>query len=667
MSMTGSARVFHSSGIGSQLEHPTSEPCVMVIFGASGDLTKRLLVPALYNLACDGLLSENFAVIGFARSEFSDEKFREMMGGDEGLRTFHTREEFDEAECEKLLRRFHFHTGNIDVDSVRQLRQRVAALDAEFGTKGNVLFYLAMAPKFFGPLCKTIYEAGFHEGPGWKRIIVEKPFGTDLESAKKLNAEILEHWGENQIYRIDHYLGKETVQNLLAFRFSNGMFEPLWNQSHIDNIQFNVCEMVDVQGRGGYYDHAGVLRDMIQNHMFQMLAYLCMEPPASFEADAIRNEKAKLLQSVRIYEPSEVPRHVVRGQYGPLHDGGGRIGKPGYREEKDVDPRSSTETFAAIKLHIDNWRWQGVPIYLRSGKALWKRSTEIVVTFRKAPEKIFRGTPVDALETNRLLFHIQPYQGIELKFQAKVPGPTIQLQGVDMKFSYGEAFKASRYTGYEVMVYSCTRGDATLFSRGDLVVAAWQVAQPILDYWSANPAGDEFPNYMRGSWGPPVASDFIERDGRSWYEVVTPDVLERLPLFKGAEPLLLNAVIMALRPAAAAAGETIISIDDTAKEMYLIARGEAQVVDRAGKLMETLRDGDFFGEVGLLLCTARTATVKAKTQCDLFVLEKDEFSRILREYPQFAETLRGFATERYDIAVSCEELMSPSRSGLPPK
>jgi glucose-6-phosphate 1-dehydrogenase len=658
--MTDAAKVFGSSGIDSQSEYPTSEPCVMVIFGASGDLTKRLLVPALYNLACDGLLSDNFAVIGSGRSDFSDEKFRELMGGDDGLRAFHTRKEFDEAQCEKLLSRFHFHTGNIDVDDFRELRKRVAELDAKFGAGGNVLFYCAMAPKFFGPLCDTLYEAGFQEGPGWKRIIVEKPFGTDLESARTLNTEILKHWSENQVYRIDHYLGKETVQNLLAFRFSNGMFEPLWNRSHIDNIQFNVSEMVDVQGRGGYYDHSGVLRDMIQNHMFQMLAYLCMEPPASFEADSIRNEKAKLLQSVRVYTPDEVALNAVRGQYGPHHDGAGNIEKPGYRDEKDVDPNSSTETFAAVKLQIDNWRWQGVPIYLRSGKALWKRSTEIVVTFRTPPERIFRGTEVEELEPNRLLFLIQPYQGIELKFQAKVPGPAIQLQNVDMKFSYGDAFKASRYTGYEVMVYSCTRGDATLFSRGDLVEAAWKVAQPILDYWSANPAGDEFPNYMRGTWGPPAASDLIERDGRSWFEVVAPDVLERLPLFKGAEPLLLNAVIMALNPTTAAPGETIISIDDTAKEMYLIARGEAEILDRSGKVMEWLHDGDFFGEVGLLLCTARTATVRAKTQCDLFVLEKDEFSRILREYPQFAETLRKFANERYDIAVSCEELMSPS-------
>jgi glucose-6-phosphate 1-dehydrogenase len=655
--MSDTARVFRSASAEAQVGNPRSEPCVMVIFGASGDLTKRLLVPALYNLACDGLLSDNFAVIGAGRSEITDEAFREMMGGDQGLRAFHTRNQFDEAQCERLIRRFHFQPGNIDVADFRRLRQRVSELDQQFGAQGNVLFYFAMAPRFFGPLCDTLAAAGFQDGPGWKRIIVEKPFGTDLASALALNAEILKHWDEKQIFRVDHYLGKETVQNLLAFRFSNGMFEPLWNNKHIDNIQFNVCEAVDVQGRGGYYDHSGVLRDMIQNHMFQMLAYLCMEAPGSFHADAIRNEKAKLLESVRVYRPEEVPQYAVRGQYGPLLDPDGTVKKPGYRQEKDVDPASSTETFAAIKLHIDNWRWQGVPIYLRSGKALWKRGTEIVVTFKQAPEATFRGTSVERLEPNRLLFHIQPYQGIELLFQAKVPGPTVQLQKVDMRFSYGDAFKASRYTGYEVMVYSCTRGDATLFSRGDLVEAAWKVAQPILDYWQATPAGDEFPNYIRNSWGPPAASDLIERDGRRWFEVVTPELLEKLPLFKGAEELLLNSVIMALHSTSAAPGETIIQAGEIAREMYLICRGEVEILDRAGKVVETLRDGNCFGEVGLLLCSSRTASVRAKGPCDLFVLTKADFSRILRDYPQFAEGLTRIAKERYQLAVSCEELM----------
>jgi glucose-6-phosphate 1-dehydrogenase len=647
-----------SGSMGAAIENPTSEPCVMVIFGASGDLTKRLLVPALYNLACDDLLSDNFAVLGTGRSEISNEEFRESMAGEEnGLRAFHTRKEFDEAACDKLLDRFYFASANIDQEGFKKLKQTVQELDKKYQAGGNVLFYFAMAPRFFGSLCENLYQAGFQDGEGWKRIIVEKPFGTNLQSALDLNDDILKHWNEEQIYRVDHYLGKETVQNLLAFRFSNGIFEPLWNKNYIDNIQFNVCEAVDVQGRGGYYDHSGVLRDMMQNHMFQMLAYLCMEPPGSFEPDSIRNEKAKLLESVRAYTMEEVPEYVVRGQYGPSYDEKGDLLKPGYRQEADVNPESNTETFAAAKLQIDNWRWEGVPIYLRSGKALWKRGTEIVVEFKKAPEKIFQGTGIKQLSANRLVFHIQPYQGIELLFQAKTPGPTMQLQSVDMAFNYGNAFKASRYTGYEVMVYSCTRGDATLFSRGDLVEAAWRIAQPLLDYWGSTPAAD-FPNYTRNSWGPKSAYDLLEKDGRRWFEVVTPDVLEESPMFKGADPLLLSAVILALRPVTSAQGEMIIKQGDIAHEMFFICRGEVDVLDASGKVVHKLKDGDFFGEIGVLMATTRTASIRAKTLCDLFVLTKADFSRILQDHPQFAESMMKVAKERYDLAVSADQLMN---------
>jgi len=656
--MPGNSQVTGSAPGQSTLENPLSEPCVMVIFGASGDLTKRLLVPALYNLACDDLLSDNFAVLGTGRSKISNEEFRESMGGEEnGLRAFHTRKEFDEEACDKLLSRFHFASANLDPEDFKQLKKTVEELDKKYQAGGNVLFYFAMAPRFFGSICENLYKAGFQDGEGWKRIIVEKPFGTDLQSALDLNEDILKHWDESQIYRVDHYLGKETVQNLLAFRFSNGMFEPLWNKNHIDNIQFNVCEAVDVQGRGGYYDHSGVLRDMMQNHMFQMLAYLCMESPGSFESDSIRNEKAKLLESVRVYDKDEVPDYVVRGQYGPSFKDDGEVDKPGYRQEDDVNPESNTETFAAAKLQIDNWRWEGVPIYLRSGKALWKRGTEIVVEFKKAPEKIFKGTGIENLSANRLVFHIQPYQAIELLFQAKTPGPTMQLQSVDMEFNYGDAFKASRYTGYEVMIYSCTRGDATLFSRGDLVEAAWQIAQPLLDHWEETPAKD-FPNYTRNSWGPKSAYELLEKDGRRWFEVVTPDVLEESPMFKGADPLLLNAVILALRPGAAAEGEMIIQHGDIANEMYFICRGEVEVLDASGKAVHTLKDGDFFGEIGVLMATTRTASIRAKTLCDLFVLTKADFSRILQDHPQFAESMMKVAKERYDLAVSADQLMA---------
>ncbi|MGB5395614.1 MAG: cyclic nucleotide-binding domain-containing protein, partial [Gammaproteobacteria bacterium] len=318
---------------------------------------------------------------------------------------------------------------------------------------------------------------------------------------------------------------------------------------------------------------------------------------------------------------------------------------------------SSTETFAAAKLLIDNWRWEGVPIYLRSGKALWKRGTEIVVEFKKAPEKIFQGTAVKQLSANRLVFHIQPYQGIELLFQAKTPGPTMQLQTVDMAFNYGDVFKASRYTGYEVMIYSCTRGDATLFSRGDLVEAAWRIAQPLLDHWSATPAND-FPNYTRNSWGPKAAYELLKKDGRRWFDVVTPDVLEESPMFKGADPLLLSAVILALRSVTAEKGDTIVQHGDIANEMFFICRGDVEVIDGTGKIVKTLLDGDFFGEIGILMSTARTASVRAKTLCDLFVLNREDFSRILQDHPQFAENMMQVAKERYDLAVSADQLMA---------
>ncbi len=631
-------------------DNPTSEPCVMLVFGASGDLTKRLLVPALYNLECDGLLSDNFALLGTALEQLSTEQFRAKMNED--IKKFHTRNEFDQAKWDKLVSRFHYIPSTFsDLDAFQTLKGKVAELAAQHQTGGNVLFYFAVAPRFFGLLCDNLNKSGFKEGAGWRRIIVEKPFGTDLKSALQLNKDVLAHWDENQIYRVDHYLGKETVQNLLAFRFSNGMFEPLWNKNHIDNIQFNVAEAVDVEGRGGYYDQSGVLKDMMQNHMFQMLAYLCMETPGSFQSDAIRNEKAKLLQAVRVYTPEQVAKFVVRGQYGPQVDDAGNILKPGYRQEKDVNPESKTETYAAARLHIDNWRWEGVPIFLRSGKALWKRGTEIVVEFKKAPQAQFRGTPVRALGANRLIFHIQPYQGIEVQFHAKVPGPTLQLQPVHMLFAYGDAFKASRYTGYEVMLYSCSRGDATLFSRGDLVEAAWRVAQPIMDYWNATPAV-EFPNYARGSWGPKAAADLVVNEGRRWHEVVTEEMLKKVAIFKEGSPLFLSQVALSLRPQQAAAGQKIIDKGAIGREMYLITRGEVEVIDDAGHCVKTLKDGDFFGEIAILLSTPRTATVRAKTGCDLFVLDKTDFQRILHDHPHFADGVAKVARERYNVSFS---------------
>jgi len=360
---------------------------------------------------------------------------------------------------------------------------------------------------------------------------------------------------------------------------------------------------------------------------------------------------------VRCYTPEEVARYVVRGQYGPLLDEGGKVVKPGYRGEHDVSPTSKTETYAAARFHIDNWRWEGVPIYLRSGKALWKRGTEIIVEFKKAPEVLFRGTPVQSLGPNRLIFHIQPYQGIEIQFQAKVPGPRLQLQPVHMRFGYGDAFKASRYTGYEVMIYACSHGDATLFSRGDLVEAAWRVAQPLLDYWTDTPAS--FPNYARGSWGPKAAADLIANDGRRWHEVVNEEVLKKVPLFKDGDLRFLEQVIMALRSQQVAEGDLIIKKGDIGRELYLVARGEVDVLGDAGQVLKTLTDGDIFGEIGVLMSTPRTADVRAKTSCDLFVLDKADFNRILRDNPQFATAVQQVARERYSVNVHKDALMAP--------
>jgi glucose-6-phosphate 1-dehydrogenase len=626
----------------------------MLIFGASGDLTKRLLVPALYNLACDKLLSDNFAVLGTATGARTTEAFRDSLSND--IASFHTRKEFEKAPWDNLIARFNYVQGAFGEDSTYQkLKAELAALDSRYQCGGNVLFYFATAPQFFGLICEKLHAHGFKDGPGWKRIIVEKPFGTDLASALKLNQDVLSHWSEDQIYRVDHYLGKETVQNLLAFRFSNRMFEPLWNNHYIDNIQFNVSEAVGVEGRGGYYDSSGVLRDMIQNHMFQMLAYLCMEAPSSFASDAIRNEKAKLLQAVRAYSPEEVARYVVRGQYGPEVGENGAIVKPGYRQEKGVNPSSSTETYAAVRLHIDNWRWEGVPIYLRSGKSLWKRGTEIVVEFKRAPEVLFRGTPVHNLDNNRLIFHIQPFQGIETQFHAKIPGPTLQLQPVNMRFSYGDAFKASRYTGYEVMIYSCTHGDATLFSRGDLVEAAWRIAQPLLDHWRTAPVS--FPNYARGSWGPKAASDLIQREGRRWFEVVSEDTLKKVALFKDGDPLLLSQISMALKPLTVAEGDAILTKGAQGREMYILARGHVEVLGENGEVLKELRDGDFFGEMGLLSSAPRSATVRAKSGCDLYVLAQADFSRILRDHDKFAAQIVEAARSRYQINLERDALL----------
>jgi glucose-6-phosphate 1-dehydrogenase len=620
-------------------------PCILVIFGASGDLTKRLLMPALYNLACDGLLPRQFAIVGIALDELTTEEFCARMTA--AMPKFTTRPTVEPHVWEEFVGRLHYTSGDFaDLATFQRLADLVARLDAELQAEGNVLFYLAVPPGIFGLISTNLDRAGFKKRDrGWLRLIVEKPFGNDLASAITLNRTLLSHWSEDQIYRIDHYLGKETVQNLLAFRFANGIFEPLWNKNHVDHIQFNVAETVGVEERGKSYDSVGVLRDMIQNHMFQMLAYLCMEPPASFRPDAVRNEKAKLLEAVRILAAADVPRHAVRGQYGPGRkpDGSPAVG---YRQEKNVDPQSHTETFAALKLFIDNWRWEGVPIYLRSGKSLWKRGTEIVVQFKKAPEVIFRGTPVAQLDANMLLFHMQPDQGIEFRFHAKTPGPAMHLQKVNMRFDYREAFEASRGTGYEVLLYNCMMGDATLFSRTDLVETAWRVAQPILDVWGRVPPAD-IPTYPAGSWGLQEAFRLIEDDGRHWVEVIHREVLNQVPLFRGSKPVFLQNLAMMLKPVAFAKDEWIIRQGEMGREMYILARGEVEVLNAAGKRLATLGEGNFFGELSLLHSQPRNASIRALSPCDLFVLGQGDFNDVLKSSPEFAHAIHEAARSRY--------------------
>jgi glucose-6-phosphate 1-dehydrogenase len=613
-----------------------------------GDLTKRLLLPSLYNLACDCLLPKHFAVVGVARGELSDDNFRDQVAAD--LREFTTHQTIDAAVVNDLARRCYYQRADFtDQPAYQRLAQRLSQLDADCQTAGNVLFYMATPPAVFKTIADNLAGARLsRRQAGWTRLIVEKPFGRDLRSAQELNRALLTNWTEDQIYRIDHYLGKETVQNLLAFRFANEIFEPLWNKNNVDHIQFTVSETVGVEGRGKYYDTAGVVRDMVQNHMFQMLAYLCMEPPGTLRSEAIRNEKAKLLEAVRILDEEGVKRNTVRGQYGP---GKGPDGSPvpGYRQEPFVDPNSKTETFAALKLAIDNWRWEGVPVYLRSGKRLWKRGTEIVVQFKKAPEVLFRDSPgVDHLESNKLVFHMQPDQGIEFRFHSKTPGPALVLQKVNMRFDYRDAFEAARGTGYEVLLYQCMSGDATLFSRADLVETAWRIAQPILDAWAATPA-DDFPNYAAGSWGPKAAYDLIQRDGRRWVEIVNRGVLAKVPLFKDTDPILLGNLAMMLKPVVYSKGDTIINKGDVGDEMYFICRGQVEVLDGGGKVLNTLNEGSYFGELSLLFAKPRTASIRAATSCDLFVLEKSDFQKALTGHPQLAASLHQIAKERYSM------------------
>jgi glucose-6-phosphate 1-dehydrogenase len=499
---------------------PPAPPCAMVIFGAAGDLTKRLVVPALYNLAQAGQLSNQFQLVGVDHHAGSAEQWRKNLAG--ALEGFVAQgselrvDAIDQSAWRWLSERMSYVQGDLnDPNAYLLLRDHLAALDKTAATGGNYLFYLAVGDRFFAPAIAQLGAAGLatEENGQWRRVVIEKPFGHDLPSAKALNADILQTLKETQIYRIDHFLGKETVQNIMALRFANGLFEPLWNRQQIDHVQITVAETLGVEHRGNFYEKTGALRDMVPNHVFQLLAMTAMEPPNSFDADAVRSKKTEVIQAIKPIDPGQALRDAVRGQYG----GGTVMGESAlpYRQEPLVAPNSPTETFVAWKLNIDNWRWAGVPFYLRTGKRLRRRSTEIAIRFHQAPYALFRDTCVERMHPNWMILRIQPDEGIALEFAAKRPGPVVKLSTVSMDFAYKTYFKIAANTGYETLIYDCMIGDPTLFQRADTVEAGWQAAQPILEAWAGNPPPD-FPNYAAGSSGPAAADELLARTGRAW-------------------------------------------------------------------------------------------------------------------------------------------------------
>jgi glucose-6-phosphate 1-dehydrogenase len=489
------------------------DPCTIVIFGAGGDLTRRKLLPALYNLRQIGILPADFAIVGVGRKDLKREDFVAEMT--KYISEYATTT-VDQNVWKDFQDRIYYVGFEFDsAEGYRWLADALRDIDARHKTQGNVLFYLATPPAFFSKIVQQCAAAGLAEGkPGWRRFIIEKPFGHDLDSARQLNADLRTVLSEHQIFRIDHYLGKETVQNILAFRFANGIFEPVWNRRYIDHVQITVAETLGVEGRGGYYETAGVLRDMIQNHMFQLLALVAMEPPWSFDGTPVRDEKVKVLNAIRPLAPEEILQRTVRGQYGEGFVDGQRL--PAYPSEPSVAPTSATETYAAMKLDVDNWRWAGVPFYLRSGKRLQAQSTEIVIEFRRPPLLAFGKNQIQELEPNRLVLSIQPEEGIKMEIKAKRPGPSMNLTRVNLDFNYSDFGPSDKATGYERLLYDAMRGDYTLYHRADMVEAAWRIATPILDVWGSIPPRD-FPNYPAGSWGPKAADDLLRRDGRSWH------------------------------------------------------------------------------------------------------------------------------------------------------
>lgn len=493
-----------------------AEPCILVIFGATGDLTARKLLPALYNLAREGQLPSHFACVGFARREKSHEEFRKEM--QEAISKFSRVKPIEPTLWKDFSANLYYHRSEFDDDEgYKSLQLFLQELDAKHGTKGNRVFYLSTPPSYFPVIGeklsqhRLIYRAGTTTS-GWSRVIIEKPFGHDLESAKTLQMHIEKYLDESQIYRIDHYLGKETVQNLLVFRFSNASFEDLWNNRHVDHVQITVAEEQGIGTRGKFWEEAGMLRDIVQNHMMQLLSLVCMEPPVSLQACAIHDEKVKVIQSIRQIPLDHLDKHAVRGQYGP----GIIQEKPviGYRQEANVSPTSQVETYVALQLFVDNWRWMGVPFYLRAGKRLPKRTTEIAVTFKSAPGILFQ-TFSQRNEPNTLVIRIQPDEGISFKMNCKVPGLTSTIQPVKMDFHYGSYFGTAPPEAYERLICDCMAGDSTLFARSDEVLASWKVLTPLLERWQEK-APPDFPNYPSGMWGPTQADVLIGQEGRKW-------------------------------------------------------------------------------------------------------------------------------------------------------
>ncbi len=491
------------------------QSCTLVIFGATGDLTRRKLVPGLYSLAHQGLLPQNFAVVGFARRDKTHEIFRDEMR--QAIEQF-ARHPFDAALWEAFASGLYYHRSTFDdaLGYVR-LREFLHEVGERHNTLNHTIYYLATPPEAYSDIVHHLNAAGLaqrQDAPApWPRIVVEKPFGQDLDSACALNQHFRSAFAEGQIYRIDHYLGKETVQNIMVLRFANGIFEPLWNQKYVDHVQITVSETLGVEDRGGYYDTTGALRDMMQNHLLQLLALTGMEPPGSLRADAIRNEKMKVLETVRPLRGEAIARNVVRAQYGPGVIDGQKV--VGYREEPRVKPDSTTETFVAMKLWLDNWRWAGVPFYLRTGKRMARRISEIAIQFKQVPQILFRATEQSDIEPNVLVLRIQPDEGASLTLVSKAPGLHVHLQPVQMDFNYGTSFGASSPEAYERLLRDVMVGDQTLFMRGDEVEAAWSLITPILGYWESHKVS-KIPTYAAGSWGPREADALLLPDGHLW-------------------------------------------------------------------------------------------------------------------------------------------------------